>query len=132
MQGDMDELEAQSAYIKEFPDTFKEAFDKVRNRAGYTLEQLSEKMNLEERQLRRWLKDPRLKHINEDFVTILTLILKLPDWISDLLYDRAHIRLSGSDPRHRAIRFIQRVLWMDGVEKANAFLSDKGFEPLTV
>lgn len=44
-------------------------------------------------ELQRWLKEPDRK-INADFIVLLALICRLPDWISALLLDRVYIRLS--------------------------------------
>ena len=49
------------------------------------------------------------KYISADFVMMVTLILKLPDWISELLFDRAYVCLSRSNKRHLASRYIQRA-----------------------
>lgn len=60
------------------------------------------------------------------------LILRLPDWITELLFDRAHEHLSRKDPRDRALMFIMRAMWMDGIEKANEYLKSKGFAALSL
>ncbi|MBQ9023323.1 MAG: helix-turn-helix transcriptional regulator [Eubacterium sp.] len=130
-QGALDELEAEEKYRKEFPDTFKEAFDRVRLRRGLTLEDMAEKLNMSRSTLKRWLREPE-ECISADFVMMVTLILKLPDWISELLFDRAYVCLSRSNKRHLAFRYIQRALWMDGIEKANEYLNEHGLEPLKI
>ena len=63
---------------------------------------------------------------------LVTLELQIPDWISNLLFKRAHIQLDEEEPRHMALKYIQRVLWMDGVQKANEFLEAKKLGKLTV
>ena len=126
-----DELMAEKKLREEFPETFKGAFDFVRKRNRIDMEDMAEKMNLTLRSLQRYLADPD-RRVTLDFVVIFALLLKVPDWLTDLLLDRAHRRLTDSDPRHRALRWILRTQWMDGVENANAFLQKKGFEPLTI
>lgn len=127
----MDELEAKESYLRTFPDSFKGAFDKVRKQNGMSIEKMSEELNMSWRTLLRWLDDPEGK-VTADFVIMVTLILKLPDWLSDLLFDRAYLKLSKSNKRHLALRHIQRVLWMDGIEKANEYLKEKNLDPLAV
>ena len=130
-QGVIDELEAEEKYRREFPDTFKEAFDQVRAKRGLTLDDMAEKLNMSRSTLKRWVREPA-KYISVDFVMMVTLILKLPDWISDLMFDRAYLQLTRSDRRHRALLHIQRALWMDGIDKANEYLKEHDLEPLRI
>lgn len=127
----MDELEAEQEYKKTFPASFEEAFDQVMHRNGLTREKMAEELHMEVRTLDRWLSEPR-KRISQDFIIMTMLILKLPDWITELLFDRAHEHLSAEEPRDRALMFIMRAMWMDGVAKANEYLESKKFEPLTI
>ena len=127
----LDELEAEEAYIRDFPLSFKEAFDKVRKQNGFSIERMAEELNMTDRTLMRWLDNPEGK-ITADFIMMVTLILKLPDWLSDLLFDRAYLHLSRSNKRHLAFRHIQRALWMDGIDKANEYLKEKNLTPLAV
>lgn len=86
---------------------------------------------MEPRTFKRWLANED-KRYTEDFVMMAALILKLPDWITDLLLDRAGLTLSSKNPRHLALRWIQRAMWMDGVEKANEYLKKRDFKPLEI
>ena len=61
-----------------------------------------------------------------------SLIMKLPDWLSNLLLDRAGLCLGEKNKRHMALRWIQRAMWMDGIGKANEYLMQRGFEPLHI
>ena len=81
--------------------------------------------------LQRWLKEPERK-INADFVVMLALIWRLPDWISALLLDRAYIHLSESNRRHLALQYILKVLWSEGIDKANAYLTARKLDCLNI
>ena len=125
----MDELEAKYKYCREFPTSFREAFDQIRTRNGISLNKLAEELNIDDRTLSRWLDDPT-RYRNEDFLTMIALIFKLPDWLSRLLFKRAHVQLDEDDRRHQALEHILRVQSADGIEKANAFLMSNHLQPL--
>ena len=125
----MDEVEERAAYIEKFPRNFKNAFDQVRKCKGMSMEDMAEQMHMSSKTLSRCLEEPE-KKVTGDFVIMVALILQLPDWITDLLLDRAYIHFSKTNKRHLALQWIQRAFWMDGVEKANAFLREKALEPL--
>ena len=124
----MDELQAEVEYKRNFPTTFREAFHLLRKKNGYSMDDMAELLHISTRSLERIIADP--DHITLDFITFLTLCWKLPDWLSNLLLDRAYIRLSETNQRHNAIRFIMRAMWMDGVDKANQYLDQKGLPML--
>ena len=100
-------------------------------RNGDTRETIAEKMNVNSKSLQRWLKEPDRK-INADFIVLLALTWRLPDWISALLLDRAYIQLSESNRRHLALQYILKVLWSEGVEKANAYLTARKLDCLSI
>ena len=60
----------------------------------------------------------------------LSLYFKLPDWISELLFKRAHVYLDSDDERHAAMIEIQRSRSCDGIEAAQEFMKMRGVEPL--
>ncbi len=117
----LDELDAREVYIREFPTDFRDAFDLVMHQNGMTREMTAEVMNLTPKTLYRMLREPE-KYISRDFVITAALIWQMPDWLTELLMDRAGLRLRDGDKRHRALRYIARVMWMDGVAKANEYL----------
>ena len=127
----MDELEAKYRYQKEFPISFREAFDLLRKKNGLTLADLAEILNMDDRTLSRWLNDPK-KYRNEDFLTMIAIAFKLPDWISRLLFKRAHVQLDEDDRRHQAIEHILRVQSADGIEKANEYLQRNHLATLNI
>lgn len=127
----VDELDAQSLFRSRFPRTFKSAFDYLLHRKGLNRETVAEWLEINDRTLLRWLSSPDTR-ITPDFVMFFTLKLQLPDWLSDLLLRRAHIQLDMEDKRHQAFRYIQRVLWMDGLEKANEYLQARKLEPISL
>ena len=128
---EMDEIEAELQYKRNFPSTFLEAFDMLMKRNGDTREAIAEKLSMPSRTLLRWLEDPD-RRINADFVVTVALLWRLPDWISALLLDRAYIHLSETNRRHLALQYILKVLWSEGVDKANEFLAARKLDPLTI
>ena len=100
-------------------------------RAGITVEKMAEALHMEERTFQRWMAKED-KRFTEDFVMMVSLILELPDWLSDLLFDRAGLALSNKNPRHLALQWIRRAMWKDGVDKANEYLKQRKFKPLRV
>ena len=72
------------------------------------------------------------RRINADFVVTIALLWRLPDWISTLLLDRAYIHFSETNRRHLALQCILKVLWSEGVDKANEFLKERKLDRLTV
>ena len=118
-------------YMRDFPVEFRVAVDLLRRRNGITLEMLAEDLNMDYRTLGRWLSDPA-KYRNEDFLTCLSLVFSLPDWLSRLLFKRAHMQLDEDDRRHQAIEHILRVQSADGIAKANEYLVANHFSPLTI
>ena len=128
---EMDEIEAELEYKRNFPQTFLEAFDMLMKRNGDTRETMAEKLNTTSRTLYEWLKDPD-RRINADFVVTIALLWKLPDWISALLLDRAYIHFSETNRRHLALQYILKVLWSEGVENANKYLTTKKMDALSI
>ena len=127
----LDEIEAELQYKRSFPETFLEAFDMLMKRNGDTRDTMAEKLNTTSRTLYEWLKDPD-RRINADFVVTLALLWRLPDWISALLLDRAYIHFSETNRRHLALQYILKVLWSEGVDKANEFLTARKLDRLEI
>ena len=127
----LDDLDAKFEYCQRFPKTFHEAFDLVRKKNGYSMKKVAELLNISVKTLSRWLDDP-CKYNNEDFVTTISLLFMLPDWLSKLMFKRAHIQLDDEDRRHQAIEYILRVQPTEGVEKANEFLIKCHLAPLSI
>ena len=128
---ELDEIDAEQQFKRNFPDSFLEAFDMLMKKNGDTRETIAEKLNVNCKSLQRWLKEPDRK-ITADFIVLLALTWRLPDWISTLLLDRAYIRLSESNRRHLALQYILKVLWSEGVEKANAYLTARKLDCLSI
>ena len=127
----LDELDAQNAYIQRFPATFKGAVDLLKKQNQTSISALARFLHMDESTLTRNLENPR-KYMNEDYLTAICLYFKLPDWISRLVFRRAHFQLDEEDRRHRAIGHILRVQSNDGVEEANAYLLRNGVAPLRI
>jgi len=130
-QGVFNEMEAEQKYKDAFPTTFPEGLRQLMDQAGITVEKMAEKLNMEERTFQRWMAKED-KRFTEDFVIMVSLILELPDWIGDLLLDRAGIALSNKNPRHLALQWIRRAMWKDGIQKANEYLKERNFKPLSI
>ena len=128
---ELDEIDAEQADKKNFPLSFADAFDMLMKKNGDTRETIAEKLNVNSKSLQRWLKEPDRK-INADFIVLLALTWRLPDWISALLLDRAYIQLSESNRRHLALQYILKVLWSEGVEMANAYLTARKLDCLSI
>ncbi len=67
-----------------------------------------------------------------DFIIAVSLVLKLPDWIIDLLLDRAGLAFSSRNPRHLALQWICRTMWMNVLDSANEYLKQRKFTPLRI
>lgn len=130
-QRELDEIDAELEYKRCFPQTFAEAFDMLMKKNGDTRESMAEKLNITDKTLYRWLKDVD-RRISADFVVMLALIWRLPDWISTLLLDRAYVHLSDTNRRHLALQYILKVLWSEGVDKANVYLKEKKLDCLSL
>ena len=129
-QEHLDELEAKHRYCRDFPISFRDAVDQLRNCKGLSLSSLSEQLNMDKATLLRRLDDPK-KYRNEDFLTVLALLFGLPDWLSRLLFKRAGLQLDDDNRRHQALAYILRVQSVDGIEAANDFLKRNNQDPLS-
>ncbi len=127
----MDELDAQMRYTEDFPRTFKNAFELIMHKNGETQITIAQKLGTNDRTLREWLNEPERK-ISYDFVVVISLIWKLPDWISKMLLARAFIQTSLYDRRHQALEHIRVVMWDQGVDEANKYLADRQLNTLSI
>lgn len=129
-QPDMNNFRAKKAYKDAFPVTFKEAVDMLKSQnAGTTYAKMAEYLHMDDSTFQRALTDPR-KYKNEDFIMALCLYFKLPDWISELLFKRAHVMLDPDDERHAAMLEILRARSCDGMDAAQEFLRECGVDLL--
>lgn len=127
---DANDFRAKKSYKENFPMTFKAAVDMLKaQNPGVTYSKIAEYMHMDDSTLQRALNDPK-KYKNEDFVMVLCLYFKLPDWISELLFKRAHVLLDPDDERHAAMLEILRARICDGLEAAQSFMKERGVEPL--
>lgn len=129
--GDMDDIKARMLYSERFPRDFTEAFQYLRISGGISMKDMAEKLGMNQMTLKRWIESP-MKYRNEDFLTAVALVLKLPDWISRLLFKRASVRLDDDNVRHVALDYILRVQSCDGIRAANEYLEKHDLSPLTV
>ena len=98
---------------------------------GLSLENMCEMLSMDRRTLNRWLEESK-RYRNEDFLTILCLIFKLPDWLSLMLFKRACFMLDDEDKRHDAILHILRVQTENGIDAANEYLCKNHLKPLSL
>ena len=127
----IDMLEAQKQYAREFPLDFRLAADQLRKKNHLSLYDLADSFHMERKMMGRWLENPS-KYRNEDFLTMLALVLSLPDWISRLLFKRANFQFDDDNRRHQALKQILTIQSTDGVEKANEFLIQNHLRSLSV
>ena len=127
----LDDLDARMAYRDEFPRTFVSAFDMLMKKNGETRESVAPLLHTTERSLHDWLYNPDRK-ISRDFIVYISLMWKVPDWISSLLLKTAGLNMSEYDRRHQALEYIRTVLWDQGIDSANKYLASKGLEPLAI
>ena len=120
----MDDIDARMEYEETFPRTFIKAFDKIMEFNGETRETVAARLHISTDKLAGILNDPEHKVTLEDIVK-LTLMWELPDWIGDLLKDRAMVHFNRYDRRHRALETIRREHWDEGIEKANEYLTNR-------
>ena len=124
----MDEIDAKMEYKARFPRTFIKAFDQIMKTNGYTRERTADELGIHVNTLSNRLNGKTM--LTLDFIVCACLLWKLPDWISNMLLDRAGIKLIEYDRRHQAIEHILHVLWSEGREKADQYLASRGLDPL--
>ena len=127
----LDDYDAKRLFLKEFPTNFKDAVEKLRVMNDMSLENMCEMLSMDRRTLNRWLEESR-RYRNEDFLAILCLIFKLPDWLSMMLFKRANFLLDEEDKRHDAILHILRVQTENGIDAANEYLCKNHLKPLSL
>ena len=127
----LDDYEAKHKFKEVFPMNFAEAIEMLRKKSGISQERLSLLLNMDRKTWLRWVENPS-KYRNEDFLTMLCIIFKLPDWISVLLFNRARFMLDEEDKRHSAILHILRVQTENGIDAANEYLIRNRLEPLKI
>ena len=50
---------------------------------------------------------------------------EIPDFISDLLLDRAGIKPNEYDRRQSALEYVRTILWDQGIDEGNKYLAGK-------
>jgi len=124
----MDEIDAKMEYKARFPRSFIKAFDQIMKTNGYTRERAADELGIHVNTLSNRRNGKTM--LTLDFIVCACLLWKLPDWISNMLLDRAGIKLIEYDRRHQAIEHILHVLWSEGREKADQYLASRGLDPL--
>ena len=130
-QGILNEMEAEKKFADAFPSSINDGLKLLMQRENISQEKMAELLDVDDRTFKYWLSNDD-KRYTEDFIMIFSLTLKLPDWISNLLFDRAGITLGEKNPRGLALRWIQRNMWDQGVEKANEYLTQRKYKPLKI
>ena len=126
----VDELDAREIYTDLFPRDFKEAVTMLKKKRKVSNAKLAEIWSMDDSTFARVLDDPR-RYRNEDFLTLLCLCFRLPDWISRLVFKRAGFQLDDDIKRHRALMEILRSQSNDGIDAANKYLTDRRLDPLS-
>ena len=127
----LDELDAKTIYVQSFPKSFKGAIELLKKKNNVNNSDVAEYMHMDDSTFARSLEDPR-RYMNADFLTMLCLFFKLPDWISRLVFKRACFQLDEEIKRHQAILHILRVQSNDGLEAANAYLTRNNLAELKI
>lgn len=127
----IDELEAKTMYIQSFPKTFKGAIELLKKQNKVNNPMLAEYLNMDDSTFARSLSDPRC-YMNADYLTLLCLYFKLPDWLSRLVFKRANVQLDEDVRRNQALLHILRVQSNDGVDAANEFLARSNLVQLKI
>lgn len=120
----LDELDAKIEYRAAFPRLFVDAFDQVMEQNNETRETTAARLFISSDTLHDWLHDPD-KYGKLDFIVRITLMWEIPDFISDLLMDRAGIKPNEYDRRQSALEHVRTVLWDQGIEEGNKYLASK-------
>ncbi|MEG1195163.1 MAG: hypothetical protein RSE58_06245 [Clostridia bacterium] len=127
----LDELDAKTKYIQTFPKSFKDTIEQLKQQNAVSNIKLAEFLNMDDSTFGRSIGDPK-RYMNEDYLTVLCLYFRLPDWISRLVFKRAHFQLDEENKRHQAILHILRVQSNDGLEAANEYLIRNNLAPLRI
>ena len=127
----LDELDAKTIYVQSFPKSFKGAIELLKKKNGVNNSDVAVYMHMDDSTFARSLEDSR-RYMNADFLTMLCLFFKLPDWISRLVFKRACFQLDEEIKRHQAILHILRVQSNDGLEAANAYLTRNNLAELKI
>jgi transcriptional regulator with XRE-family HTH domain len=127
----IDELDAKERYILSFPKGFKEGLDQLRKKKKISYDRLADYLGMDKATLLRWVEEPRY-YRNKDFLTLICLILELPDWISRLVFRRAGTLLDEDNKRDRALQYILRAQSGEGKDEANDYLKRMNLAELAV
>ena len=127
----LDEFDAKRRFIQKFPTDFKSAVNQLMEKNDITQAQMAEEMNMDRITFTRSLSNPKV-YRNEDYLMLLSLILKLPDWLSNLLFKRARFQLDEDDKRQQALAHLLRAQFADGIKAADEFLASRNLNPLSI
>lgn len=120
-----DEYDAREYYCNEFPIDFYEGIKQLLRFNGISLSKMAEDLDMNEDTLKRRLNNPR-DYRDSDFLAEICLYFKLPDWHSELLFQRARMQLYGNVKRDKIIQDILSRRSNDGIEAANEYLIRHG------
>ena len=127
----LDDLRGEEMYLKEFPDTFEQAFMTLMEKNEDTMVSMEEKLHLSRRTIVRWIQAPE-RFINYDFIIMLMSLWKIPDFIVEELIELGEVFISKKDERNKALAKVRRTMWNDPPQVINKYLIERGFEPLTI
>jgi len=126
-----DELDVKTIFIQSFPKSFKGAIEMLKKKNGVNNSEVAAYLHMDDSTFSRCLEDPR-RYMNADFLTMLCLFFKLPDWVSRLVFKRACFQLDEEIKRHQALLYLLRVQSNDGLEAANAYLEKNNLVELKI
>ena len=119
-------------YQNAMPETFPECLKNLMKEARMTYEKMAEALNVDAGNFGRWMRGARRMPVSTDMVVMVSLILKLPGWISSTLMSRAGLTLNYKNDRDLALGQILETRWNDGIEKANEYLQQRKHEVLSI
>ena len=116
-------------FEEQFPGTFSEGFNILKNRAGLTYPDLAELLNRDDNSLQKKITKKNAD-FSADFLVALALVLKLPERFSKLLFNCAGRSLNERNPRDMALKWILHNYWNRGISFANEYLTTRGYKSL--
>ena len=116
-------------FEEQFPGTFREGFNILKNRAGLTYPDLAELLNRDDNSLQKKITKKNAD-FSADFLVALALVLKLPERFSKLLFNCAGRSLNERNPRDMALKWILHNYWNQGISFANEYLTTRGYKSL--
>ena len=122
-ENDCDIYEARRLYKQKFPKDFDKIMKQLMKQYKISQSAMAEEMNITRDIFTNSIVSPKV-YRNVDYLTVVSLILKLPDWLSTLLFKRARVQFDDENERDEIIQDILRYRSADGVAAARHHLKE--------